>query len=126
MGDIRDYDSVYNAIKKCDSVFHLAALIGIPYSYISPTAYVKTNVEGTLNVLEASRNLKIRQILVTSTSEVYGTAKKQKLSEEHKLVAQSPYHNQDITDQLALSFLNFNLVVKLLDCLMFWEGNIKS
>ena len=115
LGDIRDYDSVYNAIKKCDSVFHLAALIGIPYSYISPTAYVKTNVEGTLNVLEASRNLKIRQILVTSTSEVYGTAKKQKLSEEDKLVAQSPYAATKISaDQLALSFFkSFNLPVKI-------------
>ena len=115
LGDIRDYDSVYNAIKKCDGVFHLAALIGIPYSYISPTAYVKTNVEGTLNVLEASRNLKIRQILVTSTSEVYGTAKKQKLSEEDKLVAQSPYAATKISaDQLALSFFkSFNLPVKI-------------
>ena len=104
MGDIRDYDSVYNAIKKCDSVFHLAALIEF-HIHISPTAYVKTNVEGTLNVLEASRNLKIRQILVTSTSEVYGTAKKQKLSEEDKLVAQSPYAATKISaDQLALSF----------------------
>ena len=115
LGDIRDYDSVYNAVKKCDNVFHLAALIGIPYSYISPTAYVKTNVEGTLNVLEASRNLKIRQILVTSTSEVYGTAKKQKLSEEDKLVAQSPYAATKISaDQLALSFFkSFNLPVKI-------------
>ena len=79
LGDKTDYELVYNAIKKCDSVFHLAALIGIPYSYISPTAYVKTNVEMySTNVLEASRNLKIRQILVTSTSEVYGTAKKNK------------------------------------------------
>ncbi len=115
LGDIRDYDSVYNAVKKCDSVFHLAALIGIPYSYISPTAYVKTNVEGTLNVLEASRNLKIKQILVTSTSEVYGTAKKQKLNEEDKLVAQSPYAATKISaDQLALSFFkSFNLPVKI-------------
>ena len=115
LGDIRDYDSVYNAIKKCDSVFHLAALIGIPYSYISPTAYVKTNVEGTLNVLEASKNLKIKQILITSTSEVYGTAKKTKLNEEDKLVAQSPYAATKISaDQLALSFFkSFNLPVKI-------------
>ncbi len=115
LGDIRDYDSVYNTIKKCDSVFHLAALIGIPYSYISPTAYVKTNVEGTLNVLEASKNLNIKQILITSTSEVYGTAKKRKLNEEDKLVAQSPYAATKISaDQLALSFFkSFNLPVKI-------------
>src|SRR3989338_6391326 len=68
-GDIRDYDSVFNAIKGCDSVFHLAALIGIPYSYISPLAYIRTNVEGTYNVLKAAREQKLKNILITSTSE---------------------------------------------------------
>ena len=72
--DIRDYDSVYDAMKGCDSVFHLAALIGIPYSYISPLAYIKTNIEGAYNVLQASRKLELNNILITSTSETYGTA----------------------------------------------------
>ena len=75
MGDIRDYDSVRKAIKGCDVVFHLAALIGIPYSYVSPLAYIKTNVEGTYNVLEASKNFKLKEVIITSTSETYGTAK---------------------------------------------------
>ena len=115
LGDIRDYDSVYKAIKQSDVVFHLAALIGIPYSYVSPTAYVKTNIEGTLNVLEASKNLKIKQVLITSTSEVYGTAKNKKLKESDSLVAQSPYAASKIgADQLALSyFKSFNLPVKI-------------
>jgi NAD dependent epimerase/dehydratase len=115
LGDIRDYDSVYKAVKQCDVVFHLAALIGIPYSYVSPTAYVKTNIEGTLNILEASKNLKIKQILITSTSEVYGTAKNKKLKENDPLVAQSPYAASKIgADQLALSyFKSFNLPVKI-------------
>ena len=64
LGDIRDYDSVYKAVKECDVVFHLAALIGIPYSYVSPSAYVKTNIEGTLNILEASKELKIKQVII--------------------------------------------------------------
>lgn len=116
LGDIRDYDSVYKALKHCDVVFHLAALIGIPYSYESPTAYVKTNIEGTLNVLEASKNLKIKQVIITSTSEVYGTAKKKRLNENDSLVAQSPYAATKIAaDQLALSyFRSFNLPVKII------------
>ena len=73
-GDIRDYDSVYNAMKDCNSVFHLAALIGIPYSYVSPLAYIKTNIEGTYNILQVSKELGVEQILVTSTSETYGIA----------------------------------------------------
>ena len=76
LGDVRDYDSVYKVMKKCKSVMHLAALIGIPYSYISPLAYVKTNIEGTYNVLEASKNLDLENIIITSTSEIYGTPKK--------------------------------------------------
>jgi nucleoside-diphosphate-sugar epimerase len=73
-GDIRDYDSVYSALTGCEAVFHLAALIGIPYSYISPQAYMRTNIGGTYNVLQAGRELDVGQVLVTSTSETYGTA----------------------------------------------------
>ena len=74
-GDIRDPNGVREALKKCDAVFHLAALIAIPFSYHSPDAYVDTNIKGTLNVLQAARSLKIERVLTTSTSEVYGTAK---------------------------------------------------
>jgi len=74
LGDIRDFDSVNKAMQGCDAVFHLAALIGIPYSYISPLAYIRTNVEGTYNVLEAAKNQNLSQVLVTSTSETYGSA----------------------------------------------------
>jgi len=74
-GDIRDYDSVLKNMKGCKIVFHLAALIGIPYSYMSPLAYLKTNVEGTYNVLESSKSLDIEQTIITSSSEVYGSAK---------------------------------------------------
>ena len=111
LGDIRDYDSTFKALKNIDVVLHLAALIGIPYSYISPTAYLKTNVEGTLNVLEASKNLRLKQVIITSTSEVYGTAKSENLSEQSPLSAQSPYAASKIAaDQLALSYYNsFNL-----------------
>jgi len=116
LGDIRDYDSVNKAMKGCQSVMHLAALIGIPYSYISPTAYLKTNVEGTLNVLESAKNLKIKQVIVTSTSEVYGTAISKKLSENDELKAQSPYAASKIAaDQLALSYYrSFGLPVKII------------
>ena len=116
LGDIRDYDSVYKAIKGCKSVIHLAALIGIPYSYVSPSAYLKTNVEGTYNVLEASKNLNIKNIITTSTSEVYGTAYKYKLSENDLVNAQSPYAASKIAaDQLAISYnLSFNLPVKII------------
>ena len=116
LGDIRDYDSVNKAMHDCDSVMHLAALIGIPYSYVSPTAYIKTNVEGTLNVLESAKNLGIKQIIVTSTSEVYGTAVSKKLSENDELKAQSPYAASKIAaDQLALSYYrSFGLPVKII------------
>ena len=67
LGDIRDYDSISKAMVRCDAVFHLAALIGIPYSYVSPLAYIRTNIEGTYNVLEAAKNLRLEQILITST-----------------------------------------------------------
>jgi NAD dependent epimerase/dehydratase len=115
LGDVRDYDSVQNAMRDCDTVFHLAALIGIPYSYVSPLAYIRTNVEGTYNVLEAARHLAIENILVTSTSETYGTAQYVPIDEKHPMVGQSPYSASKIAaDQLALSyFLSFGLPVKI-------------
>ena len=104
-GDIRDYDSVYKASKGMDIILHLAALIGIPYSYYSPMAYVKTNIEGTYNILEATKNLNIKQLIVTSTSETYGTAQKVPISENHRLIGQSPYSASKISaDQLAISY----------------------
>lgn len=115
LGDVRDYDSVSKAMKGCDSVFHLAALIGIPYSYTSPLAYIRTNIEGTYNVLEAAKNLSIKQALITSTSETYGTAQYTPIDEKHPLVGQSPYSASKIAaDQLAISyFKSFELPVKL-------------
>ena len=116
LGDIRDFDSVYNAMRGCKVVFHLAALIGIPYSYISPVAYLKTNVEGTYNVLEAARRLKIKNVIVTSTSEVYGSAKYLPINENHPINSQSPYAaSKAAADQLAMSFYkSFNLPVKII------------
>ena len=115
-GDIRDYDSVENAVKNCDIIFHLAALIGIPYSYVSPLAYIKTNIEGTYNVLEAAKNLKTKKIFITSTSEVYGSAKFLPIDENHPLQPQSPYSASKIAaDNLALSYHNsFDLPVNIL------------
>ena len=115
LGDLRDYDSVSKAMKGCDRVFHLAALIGIPFSYISPLAYIRTNVEGTYNVIEAAKNYNLDQILVTSTSETYGTAKYVPIDENHPLVGQSPYAASKIAaDQLALSYyLSFDLPIKI-------------
>ncbi|KAB2907000.1 MAG: NAD-dependent 4,6-dehydratase LegB [Ignavibacteriales bacterium] len=114
-GDIRDYDSVYSAVKGCEAVFHLAALIGIPYSYVSPLAYIRTNVEGTYNVLEAVRQLELQQVLVTSTSETYGTAQYVPIDEKHPAVGQSPYSATKIAaDQLADSyFRSFDTPVKI-------------
>ncbi len=115
LGDIRDYDSVSKAMKGCDAVFHLAALIGIPYSYVSPLAYIRTNVEGTYNILEASKNLKLDQVLITSTSETYGTAQYTPIDEKHPLIGQSPYSASKIAaDQLAVSYYrSFDLPVKI-------------
>ena len=115
LGDIRDYDSVSKAMECCSVVFHLAALIGIPYSYVSPLAYIRTNIEGTYNVLEAAKNLGLKQVLVTSTSETYGTAKYVPIDENHPLVGQSPYSASKIAaDQLAISYYkSFELPVKL-------------
>jgi NAD dependent epimerase/dehydratase len=114
-GDIRDYDSVYNALQECDAVFHLAALIGIPYSYVSPKAYIETNINGTYNVLQASKELGTDQVLVTSTSETYGTAQYVPIDEKHPMVGQSPYSASKIgADQLAISYYrSFNLPVKI-------------
>ncbi|MBI2011706.1 GDP-mannose 4,6-dehydratase [Candidatus Daviesbacteria bacterium] len=114
-GDIRDFDSIYNCLKNCDTVFHLAALTGIPYSYISPLAYIKTNVEGTYNILEASRLRDVKNIVITSTSEVYGSAVYTPIDENHRLFGQSPYSASKIAaDQLALSYyLSFGLPVKI-------------
>ncbi|MGE5582416.1 MAG: NAD-dependent 4,6-dehydratase LegB [Bacillota bacterium] len=112
-GDIRDYDSVKEAVKGSQVVFHLAALIGIPYSYSSPLAYIKTNIEGTYNVLQAARESGVKRVIQTSTSEVYGTARYTPINEEHPLQPQSPYSATKIAaDNLALSFYNsFNLPV---------------
>ena len=116
LGDIRDYDSVFKSMKGCDTVFHLAALIGIPYSYNSPLAYLKTNVEGTYNVLESGKNQDIDQLVITSTSEVYGSAQFTPINEKHPLVGQSPYSASKIAaDQLALSYhKSFKMPVKIL------------
>ena len=116
LGDIRDYDSVFKSMKGCDTVFHLAALIGIPYSYNSPLAYLKTNVEGTYNVLESGKNQSIDQLVITSTSEVYGSAQFTPINEKHPLVGQSPYSASKIAaDQLALSYhKSFKMPVKIL------------
>ena len=115
LGDVRDYDSVSKAMKGCSAVFHLAALIGIPYSYVSPLAYIRTNIEGTYNVLEASKNLKLEQVLITSTSETYGTAQYTPIDEKHPLIGQSPYSASKIAaDQLAISyFRSFDVPVKI-------------
>lgn len=114
-GDIRDLDSVRRALGGVDTVFHLAALIGIPYSYVSPLAYIRTNVEGAYNVLQAARDLEGVEVLVTSTSETYGTAQQVPISESHPAVGQSPYAATKIAaDQLALSYHRaFGLPVKI-------------
>ena len=104
-GDIRDPHGVKAAMKGCDAVLHLAALIAIPYSYHSPDTYVDTNVKGTLNVLQAARDLGVKRVIHTSTSEVYGTARFVPITEEHPLQGQSPYSATKIAaDQLAYSF----------------------
>ena len=116
LGDIRDYDSVYKSMKGCDIIYHLAALIGIPYSYLSPLAYIKTNVEGTYNVLESAKNLNVSQVLVTSTSETYGSAQYVPIDEKHPLIGQSPYSASKIgSDHLAISYhKSFELPVKII------------
>lgn len=115
-GDIRDFDLTNQIIKNKDIVIHLAALIGIPYSYISPSAYISTNINGTHNILEACRANNVEQVIITSTSEVYGSAKMKSMSESHSLNAQSPYAATKIAaDQLSMSYYNsFSLPVKII------------
>ncbi len=104
-GDIREYDNISKIVKGKEVVFHLAALIAIPYSYRSPAAYVRTNVEGTLNVMEACRMHAVKKVVHTSTSEVYGTARYVPINEEHPLQGQSPYSASKIgADKIAESY----------------------
>ena len=112
-GDIRDARSIRDAMKSCDAVVHLAALIAIPYSYNAPSSYIDTNVNGTLNVLEAAKECNISKLVHTSTSEVYGTAHFVPITEDHPLQGQSPYSASKIAaDHLAYSYYSsFNLPV---------------
>lgn len=104
-GDVRDENSVRKAVEGMDVIFHLAALIAIPYSYYAPTSYVDTNVKGTLNVLQAARDLDVEKIVHTSTSEVYGTAQYVPIDEKHTLQGQSPYSASKISaDMMAESY----------------------
>lgn len=104
-GDIRDPNGVRTAMQNIDEVFHLAALIAIPFSYHSPDSYVDTNIKGTLNVLQAARDLATKRVLITSTSEVYGTAQYVPIDEQHPFQGQSPYSATKIgADRLAESF----------------------
>ncbi len=114
-GDVRDPNGVKNAVKGMDIVFHLAALIGIPFSYHSPDSYVDTNIKGTLNVLQACREYNVEKILVTSTSEVYGTAQYVPIDERHPRQGQSPYSATKIgADHMAESFYrSFGLPVSI-------------
>ena len=114
-GDIRDPNGVRDALRGCDAVFHLAALIAIPFSYHSPDTYVDTNIKGTLNVLQAARDLGTSRVLVTSTSEVYGTAQYVPIDEKHPFQGQSPYSATKIgADRLAESFYrSFDLPVTI-------------
>lgn len=115
-GDIRDPNGVRTAMKDCDVVLHLAALIAIPYSYHSPDTYVDTNIKGTLNVVQAARDLGVERVVHTSTSEVYGTARFVPITEEHPLQGQSPYSASKIgADQIATSFhLSFGTPVSVI------------
>ena len=114
-GDIRDVFNMRSIMKNIDIVFHLAALIAIPYSYISPVSYVKTNVEGTLNVMQAANDVKVEKIITTSTSETYGTALYVPIDENHPLQGQSPYSASKVgADMIAESFYcSFNLPVAI-------------
>ena len=106
-GDIRDPHGVRAAVRGCDVVLHLAALIAIPYSYHSPDTYLDTNIKGTLNVVQAARDLGVSRVVHTSTSEVYGTARFVPITEEHPLQGQSPYSASKIgADQIAQSFFS--------------------
>jgi NAD dependent epimerase/dehydratase len=115
-GDIRNYDSVFASMQGCSAVLHLAALIGIPYSYNTPSSYLETNVTGTLNILQAAKNLKLKKIVLTSTSEVYGSAKYIPMDEKHPINPQSPYAATKVAaDALGMSFhKSFNLPITIL------------
>ena len=116
LGDIRDYDFTNKIIKKKDAVIHLAALIGIPYSYESPLAYIRTNIEGTYNVLESCKNNNIKNIIITSTSEVYGSSIYEPMNEIHPCFSQSPYAaSKKSADEIALSYYNaYRLPIKII------------
>ncbi len=115
LGDVRDPNGVRDAMKGIDTVFHLAALIAIPFSYTSPDSYIDTNIKGTLNVLQAARELETSRVLVTSTSEVYGTAQYVPIDEKHPFQGQSPYSATKIgADRIAESFYrSFNTPVTI-------------
>ena len=115
-GDIRDPHGVRKAMEGCDAVLHLAALIAIPYSYHSPDTYIDTNIKGTLNVIQAARDLEVSKVIHTSTSEVYGTAQFVPITEDHPLQGQSPYSASKIgADQIAMSFYSsFEMPVSIL------------
>ena len=115
-GDIRDPNGVRTSMAHCSSVLHLAALIGIPYSYHSPDSYVETNVRGTLNIVQAARDMEVERVVHTSTSEVYGTALEVPVTEDHPLRGQSPYSASKIAaDQIAWSFhTSFELPVTII------------
>lgn len=114
-GDIRDADVVRDAMRDVDMVFHLAALIGIPYSYHSPEAYVETNIKGSLNILQTAKDFGVKKVIHTSTSEIYGTAQFVPITERHPINPQSPYAaSKSAADLLALSFYrSFDLPVTL-------------
>lgn len=112
-GDVRDPNYCREIMRGCDTVLHLAALIAIPYSYVAPDSYVDTNIKGTLNICQAARDLGVERVIVTSTSEVYGTAQYVPIDEKHPRQPQSPYSATKIgADAIAMSFYNaFNLPV---------------
>ena len=116
LGDVRDLNEMIHNTKNQDAIIHLAALIGIPYSYVSPKNYVETNCVGTLNIMQAAKINKVKKVIHTSTSEVYGTAKYVPMDENHPINAQSPYSASKISaDHIAQSFYNsFNLPVVVL------------
>jgi len=116
LGDIRDYDLLNEIIKNNSVVIHLAALVGIPYSYESPLAYIKTNIEGTYNVLESCKKNKVKNLIITSTSEVYGSSEYEPMDELHPCKSQSPYSaSKKAADELALSYYrSFNLNIKII------------
>jgi NAD dependent epimerase/dehydratase len=115
-GDIRDYECINSAMQGCDYIFNLASLIGIPYSYKSPSSYIDTNIKGIMNIMNAAKNKSITKIIHTSTSEVYGSAKIVPMTEKHQLSAQSPYAASKIgADQLAISYnKSFDLPISIL------------